>query len=129
MIRTKHGHQIVFDDQSGHAAVRITSAAGHVVELDDQGKAINVTAASGGSVSVSADGPISLTSKKSVTIDAPQVTLKSSSIDLGGGATEPAVLGQQLAVQYGAHVHGTGTGPSTPPTTPLTAFSGTVRTT
>lgn len=129
MIRTKHGHQIVFDDQSGQAAVRITSAAGHVVELDDQGKAVTVTAAAGGTVSVKADGAISLVSKDSVTIDAPKVTLRSGSVDLGGGATEPAVLGRQLTIQYGAHVHQAGTVTTTPPTTPLTATSGKVRTT
>ncbi|MBO0871476.1 MAG: phage baseplate assembly protein V [Micromonosporaceae bacterium] len=129
LIRTRHGHQIVFDDQSGHAAVRITSAGGHVVELDDEGKAVKVTAAAGGSVSVTADGAISLTSKESVTIDAPKVTLRSGNVDLGGGATEPAVHGNELVTQFAAHVHGTGVGPSTPPTTPLTALSGTVRTT
>jgi phage baseplate assembly protein V len=121
MIRTKHGHELVFDDESGHAAVRVTSAAGHVVELDDEGKAINIKAAAGGTVSVQADGAITLTSKKSITLEAPQ-------INLGDGATEPVVLGSKLTTQYGAHVHPTGTGPSGPPTVPLSAVSGSVKT-
>jgi phage baseplate assembly protein V len=121
MIRTKHGHELVFDDESGHAAVRLTSAAGHVVELDDEGKAIRVKAAAGGTVSVAADGEITLTSKKSITLDAP-------SINLGGGASEAVVLGDQFKTAYDAHTHPASAGPTGPPTPPLTALSGSVRT-
>jgi phage baseplate assembly protein V len=127
MIRTRHGHQLVFDDEPGHAAVRVTSAAGHVVELDDEGTAIRVTAAAGGTVSVRADGAITLTSTDSVTLDAPKVTLRSRAIDLGGGATEPVVLADRLSVAYDGHVHpAPGSGTTGPPTVPLNASAGSV---
>ncbi|MFI0820880.1 phage baseplate assembly protein V [Streptomyces sp. NPDC021098] len=112
MIRTKHGHEVVLDDTESKAAVRITSAAGHVVELDDQGKAIRITAAEGGSVTVTAQGDI--------TLKAPKVTLDSPSIDLGGGATEPLVLGNALLQAFNTHTHPSGAGPTGPPTPPLT---------
>jgi uncharacterized protein involved in type VI secretion and phage assembly len=83
MIRTKHGHEIVFDDQPGHAAVRLTSAGGHVVELDDAGRAVTVRAAAGGSVSVRADGPITLASTVDITLDAPSVRVTAPSIQVG----------------------------------------------
>ncbi|WP_250850837.1 phage baseplate assembly protein V [Streptomyces malaysiensis] len=112
MIRTRHGHEVVLDDTRSKAAVRITSAAGHVVELDDQGKTIRITAAEGGSVTVSAQGDI--------TLKAPKVTVESPSIDLGGGATEPLVLGNALLQAFNAHTHPSAAGPTGPPTPPLT---------
>ncbi|MCP2163331.1 phage baseplate assembly protein V [Goodfellowiella coeruleoviolacea] len=112
LIRTRHGHEVLLDDTDSQAAVRIRSAAGHVVELDDAGSAIRITAAAGGSVTVSATGEI--------TLSAPKVTIDSASIDLGGGATEPLVLGNALLTAFNTHTHPTPSGPSGPPATPLT---------
>jgi len=112
IIRTRHGHEVLMDDTESKAAVRITSAAGHVVELDDQGKAIKITAAEGGSVTVTAQGDI--------TLKAPKVTVDSPSIDLGGGATEPLVLGNALLQAFNTHTHPSAAGPTGPPTPPLT---------
>ncbi|QLH26566.1 type IV secretion protein Rhs [Streptomyces sp. Rer75] len=112
IIRTRHGHEVLLDDTESKAAVRITSAAGHVVELDDQGKAIKITAAEGGSVTVTAQGDI--------TLKAPKVTVDSPSIDLGGGATEPLVLGNALLQAFNTHTHPSAAGPTGPPTPPLT---------
>ncbi|WP_234365001.1 phage baseplate assembly protein V [Streptomyces sp. RTd22] len=112
IIRTRHGHEVLLDDTESKAAVRITSAAGHVVELDDQGKSIKITAAEGGSVTVTAQGDI--------TLKAPKVTVDSPSIDLGGGATEPLVLGNALLQAFNTHTHPSAAGPTGPPTPPLT---------
>ena len=108
VIRTKHGHELLFDDQSTRAAVRVTSAAGHVVELDDAGKAIRIRAAAGGSVSVHADGAITLESKTSVILDAP-------TIELGKGAGQSVVRGDALLAAIGAHVHPAPGGTTGPP--------------
>ncbi|MDX3225191.1 phage baseplate assembly protein V [Streptomyces sp. ME19-01-6] len=112
IIRTRHGHEVLLDDTQSKAAVRIKSAAGHVVELDDQGKAIRITAAEGGSVTVTAQGEI--------TLKAPKVTVDSPSIDLGGGATEPLVLGNALLQAFNTHTHPSAAGPTGPPAPPLT---------
>jgi uncharacterized protein involved in type VI secretion and phage assembly len=112
IIRTRHGHEVLFDDASDKAAVRIKSAAGHVVEMDDQGKAIKITAAAGGSVTVTAEGDI--------TLKAPKVTIESSNIDIGGGSSEPLVLGNALVQAFNSHTHPTPAGPSGPPVALLT---------
>jgi len=108
VIRTKHGHELLFDDQSTRAAVRVTSAAGHVVELDDAGKAIRIRAAEGGSVSVQADGAITISSKTSVTLDAPR-------IELGDGAGQRVVRGDALLTAIRAHTHAAPGGTTGPP--------------
>jgi uncharacterized protein involved in type VI secretion and phage assembly len=129
MIRTKHGHELLFDDQSSRAAVRVTSAAGHVVELDDAGTAIRVRAASGGTVSVVADGAITLESKAGVTIDAPTLTVKAGTVRLGDGVREPVIKGNALLTAVNAHTHpapGGVTGPPTP--VPPSVLSSTVST-
>jgi uncharacterized protein involved in type VI secretion and phage assembly len=110
VIHTRHGHEILLDDTGDKAAVRIKSAAGHLVELDDAGKAVRITAAEGGSVTVSASGSVTLTASQ-VTIDAPRIEL--------GGAAEPLVLGNALLQAFNTHTHPTAAGPSGPPT-PLT---------
>lgn len=123
LIRTKHGHQLLFDDQRSQAAVRITSAGGHVVELDDAGSAIRVKAAPGGTVAVEADGAITLTSRTGVTIDAPSLTVKAGSIALGDGAGHPVAFGDALAL-LAAHTHpvaGTATGAPVPPVTDVSS--------
>jgi uncharacterized protein involved in type VI secretion and phage assembly len=112
IIRTRHGHEVLLDDSQGKAAVRVKSAAGHVLEMDDQGKAIKITAVEGGSITVTATGDITLT--------APKVTIESSAIDLGGNSTEPLVLGNALLQAFNTHTHPTPAGPSSPPVPPLT---------
>jgi uncharacterized protein involved in type VI secretion and phage assembly len=109
IIRTKAGHQILFDDHADQAAVKVTSAAGHTLEMDDSGTAIKITAAKGGTVTVTADG--------SITLHAPKVTIESNDIDLGGGASQHAVLGERLIAEFLKHTHpapGGVTGPPTP---------------
>lgn len=118
LIRTRHGHQLLFDDQDSQAAVRITSAAGHVVELDDHGNAIRVQAAQGATVAVTADGQITLESKAGVTLKAPQVSLEADSVSLGTGAAQSVPLGDILATAFATHVHGSAVGPTTPPAPP-----------
>jgi len=112
IIRTRHGHEVLLDDTRQQAAVRVRSAAGHVVEMDDEGTAIRITAAAGGTVTVTADGSITLT--------APEITIESNDIDLGGGSTEPLVLGNALLSAFNTHIHPAPVGVTGPPTTPLT---------
>ncbi|MFC9430117.1 phage baseplate assembly protein V [Streptomyces sp. NPDC056987] len=107
IIRTRHGHEVLLDDTESQAAVRIRSAAGHVVELDDEGKAIRITAAEGGSVTVSAEGEI--------TLKAPKVTVDSSAIELGAGATQQLVLGNMLVELFNSHTHACPAGTSARP--------------
>lgn len=124
IIRTRRGHQILFDDQADQAAVRVTSAAGHTMELDDSGTAIRITAAEGGTVTVTADGSITLTAAK--------VTIDSDTIELGAGASHPVPFGDALLNAFNSHTHvvpGAGTSaPPAPPLVPQTALSNRSRT-
>ena len=83
----------------------IRTRAGHEILLDDGAKDIRITTAQGGNVTVTATGEITLTAKK--------VTVQSDAIDLGGGATQQAVLGNALLEAFKLHTHGN-TGPATP---------------
>lgn len=89
----------------------IRTKAGHEVLLDDGAKEIRITTAEGGNVTVTATGEIKLVAKK--------VTIEADSIDLGGGATQKAVLGDALKAAFDTHIHPTPQGPSSVPTVPL----------
>jgi len=87
----------------------IRTKAGHEVLLDDGEKQIRITTADGGTVTVTADGTI--------TLKAPKVIVEADGIDLGGGAAEPGVLGTTLLAEFAAHTHpapGGVTGPPAP---------------
>jgi uncharacterized protein involved in type VI secretion and phage assembly len=83
----------------------IRTKAGHEVLLDDGAKEIRITTAEGGTVTVNADG--------SITLKAPKVVIESGDIDLGGGAGQPAVLGSELIKAFAQHTH-PNAGPSSP---------------
>jgi hypothetical protein len=62
-----------------------------------------------------------------VTITTPQADINADVLNLGTGASEKAVLGDQLKAYLDSHIHPTGVGPSGPPTTPMNALSSTVK--
>ncbi|GAB3744243.1 hypothetical protein GCM10027598_78480 [Amycolatopsis oliviviridis] len=88
VIRTKAGHRILFDDKAKE--ITINTSSGAKVVLKDSGE---------------------------ITVEAKTVTVKSSGIDLGGGSTEPVVLGNALLQAFIQHTHpapGGVTGPASP---------------
>lgn len=88
----------------------IRTKAGHEVLFDDGAKEIRITTAEGGNVTVTATGEIKLSAKK--------VTIEADSVDLGGGATQRAVLGDAFKTAFDTHTH-TATGPTAPTTPPV----------
>lgn len=111
LIRTKAGHEVVFDDHD--KKVTLKTAAGLAVELDDNPKKVTVKTASGQSVVL--DG-----SSSTITIEASSVLLKASHVELCSGAAEPVVLGTSFATFYATHTHTTGVPgfPTSPPIIP-----------
>jgi phage baseplate assembly protein V len=88
IIRTRAGHQILFDDQAKE--ITISTASGAKVVLADSGE---------------------------ITLEAETVTVKAGGVDLGGGSTEPVVLGNELLKAFVQHTHpapGGVTGPASP---------------
>jgi hypothetical protein len=61
------------------------------------------------------DGKVRVIAADTVQVSAKDVVLASSTVALGSGATEPAVLGQTFALMYNTHMHPTALGPSGPP--------------
>jgi uncharacterized protein involved in type VI secretion and phage assembly len=142
-IRTKAGHQLTFDDQSGQAAVRVTSAGGHTVELDDQGRkvrmastgghtveldddggTVRVAMAGGGSVVVDrsgitlqTSGNIGLQAGGTVTISGASISLSAAAVSLGQGVPVPQAV---LLAGFLTHTHASAAGP-TGPAIPLPA--------
>jgi uncharacterized protein involved in type VI secretion and phage assembly len=123
LIRTKGGHELLFDDSSGGPKVVITSAGGHKVTLDDDPGTLTVETSGGQSVELDAAGK--------ATVKADTITLQGSSITLdgsvslgGSGASHPVLLGDTLAQIFSTHVHnataiGSPTTPPLPPTPTL----------
>ncbi|MBE1493298.1 uncharacterized protein involved in type VI secretion and phage assembly [Amycolatopsis lexingtonensis] len=88
IIRTKAGHRILFDDKEKE--ITISTASGAKVVLKDSGE---------------------------ITLEAKSVTVQAAEIDLGGGSSEPVVLGNALMQAFVQHTHpvaGAATGPATP---------------
>lgn len=90
----------------------IRTRAGHEVLFDDGAKEIRITTAEGGTVTVTATGEIRLTARK--------VIVESDDIDLGGGSTQHLVLGEDLVDAFNNHIHPTPNGPSGQPQPVLT---------
>ncbi|MFJ6772772.1 phage baseplate assembly protein V [Kitasatospora sp. NPDC091257] len=120
VIRSGHGHEVVLDDSSSSAAVTIRSAAGHVVDLDEEGSTLRIALAPGGAVTLAGKGDYEVTSSTKIFLKAPEVTVDSPAINLGGDATaQPLLLGQAMFAAFNAHTHATA-GPGTPsPPVPL----------
>lgn len=122
-IVSRSGHEITLDDTPGKQRVTIRSQAGHTVELDDgRGGAIRVTTARGLTLvlddaarSVRIDGGARLS------IDADAIEMNASTITLTTTAT---ALTSRVIIDgkpFGAHAHfpaSTGTPPATGPVAP-----------
>jgi phage baseplate assembly protein V len=135
MIRTKGGHELLFDDTSGKQRVRITTQGGHQADLSDTEHKIDLQS-SGGQTVIIDDGARSITlqtGSSKVTIDASgTITITgatvvvdaNANIALGGAAaSQHLVLGEALLMAFNTHTHnctapGTPSGPPVPPLTP-----------
>jgi uncharacterized protein involved in type VI secretion and phage assembly len=70
--RTKAGHELLMDDTSGQLRVTLASNGGHVLDLDDNGKAVSLESSGGHSISLSDQGKklaVKTTSGNEVTLD------------------------------------------------------------
>jgi uncharacterized protein involved in type VI secretion and phage assembly len=102
LIKSRSGHQILFDDTAGAEKVTIKSQSGHQILLDDKDGAEKMTVVdkAGNSIELSSTG----------------VVIKSTAIKLGSdGAAQSLVLGDAFMTLFNSHTHPTGVGPSGPP--------------
>jgi len=140
LIRTKAGHELLFDDSEKERRLKVTTAGNHVLDLDDKDKKVFVKTAQGHALTLD-DGAGTVTLEtaggQTITLDANQgkatvkatqvavqatsVTVDASHVELGSGASQPVVLGTALQTYLSAHVHTTGVPgfPTSPPVVPL----------
>jgi uncharacterized protein involved in type VI secretion and phage assembly len=134
MVRTKLGHELLFDDTKKTQSVHVKTAGGHTVDLDDKGKKVTVKSSGGHSVvmddggkniEIKTDGGQSVKldgQSGTVTVTGSTVTLDASKVNLGGTATQSLVLGDMFMTLFNMHMHtSTAPGaPTSPPVTPMT---------
>lgn len=87
-IKSRSGHTVTFDDADGDEAVRIETAGGHTVVMDDGDETITIEDT--GSNEIEFDGAsrsLTISSDASVTIEAPSIEITSDgnlTIEAGG---------------------------------------------
>lgn len=84
----------------------LRTRAGHRIVCDDEGGVVVIAAGSN--------------SARIVLDDGGRITVEADTIELGEGASEALVLGDAFMDLFNQHTHGTGVGPSTAPTQPMT---------
>lgn len=86
-IRSRSGHELTFDDADGEGAVRIETASGHSVVMDDGEETITITDTGGNEIEFDgASRSLSITSDATVTIEAPTVEITSTgNLDIEAG--------------------------------------------
>jgi uncharacterized protein involved in type VI secretion and phage assembly len=119
IVRTKGGHELLFDDSTGGPKVVVTSAAGHKVTLDDKPGTVRLETSGGQSVELDKAGKATVKAD-TITLKGTSITLDGSSVSLGSSAAHPVVLGDDFMQIFAAHVHNaTAIGsPTTPPLPP-----------
>jgi uncharacterized protein involved in type VI secretion and phage assembly len=119
LIRTKAGHEIVFDDHDKR--VTLTTAGGLTLVMEDDAKKVTLKTASGQSVVLDGSSSQITIEATNAVVKATSVALQSGHVELGNGAAQPVILGTTFATYFATHVHtSTAPGlPTTPPTLPM----------
>lgn len=126
-IKTKKGHTIQFedsDDDDKAMVIIIEATHKNSIVMNKDGVKI-ADRKNGNNITLNSDG-IKIEDKNSnvITMDSSSITIKSSSIKVGGNAAEPLVLGKQLKMAldnwingtFATHMHTGNLGaPTTPP--------------
>ena len=125
MIRTKGGHELLFDDTSGKQRVRITTQGGHQADLSDTDHKITLQSSGGQTVTIddsaqsitvqtsigsinlqTAAGQITIDPTGNITLTGVNISLEALNIGLGGAAAvHPVLLGDLLVTWLTTHVH------------------------
>jgi len=134
LIKSVKGHSILLDDNDGSEKIEVTTVGNSKITMDDPNKSITITTSGGLKITMDdTSNSITIQASKSVTVETNEATVKAStvavnasSISLGEGASQPAVLGTNLVAYLNqlipllkSHIHpGTGGGPAPVVTSP-----------
>jgi uncharacterized protein involved in type VI secretion and phage assembly len=121
LIRTKAGHQLLFDDSSKERRVKITTAGGHELDLDDSSGTVTLKTSGGQTITLEGSSSTITIKATNVALQATTVALQSGQVELCDGATEPVILGSTFASYFAGHVHTSAVSgsPTSPPTLPM----------
>jgi uncharacterized protein involved in type VI secretion and phage assembly len=77
-IRSREGHEIVFDDDESAGKLAVRTAGGNEIVLDDSGggETISMTDAGGNAVTLDDGGAVSVEAATSLSLSAPSIELK-----------------------------------------------------
>lgn len=101
-------------------SVVLSGPTGAAVTLDATGARVVVADPNGNTVTMDSAGVVVDASGGTVNVTASQVNLKGGTVNIGDPAPFSAVLGEKLMTWLASHVHGSGTGPTSPPVVPPT---------
>ncbi len=95
-IRSRSGHELTFADGSGEEGVTLETAAGHTIELDDDGETVTVEDTGGNRIEFDgAARELSISSDASISIEAPSIQISTTGnldIEAGGVLTLDGAL-------------------------------------
>ena len=109
----KHGSSVFLN--AADKSVLVVSEHGHSISMTAD--ALTLADKDGNVISID-KGAVTVLSTGDVNVRGPVVNIGAGSVFLGDPAAFKAVLGELLVAYLGAHTHGTGLGPSTPPIVP-----------
>ena len=145
MVRTKAGHELLFDDSKQERRIKLTTAGAHVLDLDDKDRKVFVRTSgghqvelddAGAKITVKAAGGQSMVldgNSGQVTVTGATVVLDAPSVRVGGTAAAlTPILAEMFLPLFNTHTHQLGLAPTTPPVqaaafTPPTVGSATVK--
>lgn len=141
VLKTPSGHVLEFCDVDGsetitlrhkdgamlhlneHGSVTMGNKEGTFIYLNAEDSELSMADKNGNNIRLgdhnltltNADGTVIDMASSAVQVIAKNVMLRSDTVQLGEGASEPAILGRSFAQIFDAHTHPTAMGPSGPP--------------
>lgn len=118
VMETESGHVVEFDDTPNAERIRIYHKAGTFEEIHPDGSKVEKTKVNKYEI-VLGENSIHVVGDYTLKVDG-NVTVDSSHIELGKGATEKLILGNTFLDFFNKHTHQTGVGPTSVVQTPMT---------
>ncbi|MDD7965486.1 phage baseplate assembly protein V [Actinomycetospora lemnae] len=97
LLRTRRDSRLEFDDAAAGGAVRLTMANGHRVELDEAGREVTITHASGAVVRLT-DTSVEVRANASVEVNAPTVKVDACVSTFSGLVKVGTLIAEQMVM-------------------------------
>ena len=97
MLKTPGGHVLDFDDQK--QSVLLQTSSGHKIELTPEG--ITIESSSGDTIKLETSGAMSVTAAVSISLQAPQISIKGDTVAIEGSITSQLKGGATCQIQGG----------------------------